>query len=45
MKYIAPKVLNSINATALIQGSKPGSHFDSANPMDQSTVGAYPADE
>ena len=46
MKYIAPKVLNSLNATALIQGSKNGVQIDSANPqLMPSTGGAYLADE
>ena len=46
MKYIAPKVLNSLNATALIQGGKTGFQVDSNNPLEQpSTGGAYLADE
>jgi hypothetical protein len=45
MKYITPKVLNSINATALIKGGKGGTRQDSMNPLDPSTVGGYPADE
>ncbi|WP_161557622.1 hypothetical protein [Acidisarcina polymorpha] len=46
MKYIAPKVLNSINATLLIQGGKlNGNMPDSINPLEPATVGGYPADE
>lgn len=45
MKYIAPKVLNSISAAALIQGGKGGAGQDSINPLEHTTVGGYPADE
>jgi hypothetical protein len=45
MKYIAPAVLNTVNATNLIQGSKASGHTDSSNPMEFSNGAAYDADE
>lgn len=45
MKYIAPAVLNTANATALIQGTKQGSSHDSSNPMERTSGAGYGADE
>ena len=45
MKYIAPAVLNSINATNLIQGVKGMGGADSSNPIERSNGAGYGADE
>ncbi|MBB6143717.1 hypothetical protein HNQ77_001666 [Silvibacterium bohemicum] len=44
MKYTAPAVLNTVNATALIQGTKNGMRRDS-DLIDPSPVAGYGADE
>lgn len=44
MKYIAPAVLDTVSATALIQGGKQSSNPDS-NLTDMSPSSAYDADE
>jgi hypothetical protein len=43
MKYIAPAVLNTVNATDLIQGGKLGINQD--NPQEPSVAPGYDADE
>jgi hypothetical protein len=45
MKYTAPAVLNTVNATDLIQGSKATGHIDSNNPLEVSNGAAYDSDE
>jgi hypothetical protein len=46
MKYIAPTVLNTMNATNHIQGGKTGIMQDSQHPLDFNSNGAgYDADE
>lgn len=46
MKYIAPTVLNAVNATNLIQGAKISVQRDSLHPTEENSNGAgYGADE
>lgn len=45
MKYQAPTVLATVNATTLIQGSKGTQNTDNGNPLDHSIVAGYNADE
>jgi len=46
MKYITPEVLNTVNATNLIQGGKTGIMQDSHHPTEFNSTGAgYGADE
>jgi hypothetical protein len=45
MKYIAPAVLNTVNATALIQGGKGNARTDSSEPSQHSPAAGYGADE
>lgn len=46
MKYIAPAVLSTVNATSLIQGgNKNGIHVDSGNATERSLTPAYGSDE
>jgi hypothetical protein len=43
MKYIAPEVLNSINATELVRGNKQGSSRDSS--LEPTGAAGYDSDE
>jgi hypothetical protein len=45
MKYIAPAVLSTVSAIALIQGSKEGQIVDSSNPAERTNNAGYDADE